>query len=46
MATVNTLTNGEEAIPIADDPIMIWPVEETGRNSVIPSIMARTSACK
>jgi hypothetical protein len=29
------------AIPKKEEAIIIWPVEETGKNSVIPSIMAR-----
>ena len=27
-----------------DDPIIMWPVEETGRNSVMPSIRAKIKA--
>jgi hypothetical protein len=41
MATVNIFVKGSLAIPISDDPIIICPVEDTGRNSVTPSRIAR-----
>src|SRR5687768_14781792 len=41
MATVNILVNGSSAIPMREDPIIMWPVEETGKNSVTPSMIAR-----
>jgi hypothetical protein len=28
-------------MPITDEAIIMWPVDDTGKNSVIPSIMAR-----
>jgi hypothetical protein len=43
---VNNFTKSLEAIPITEEPIIMWPVDETGKNSVIPSIMARTIASK
>ena len=46
MQMVNSFTNGSVAIPITEEPIIIWPVEETGKNSVNPSMMARIKACK
>jgi hypothetical protein len=46
MDTVNTFTKGSEAIPINVEAITICPVEDTGRNSVKPSIIARIIACK
>jgi hypothetical protein len=41
---VKSLVKSSWAIPINDDAIIIWPVEETGRNSVNPSIMAKITA--
>jgi hypothetical protein len=41
---VNSLTNESEAFPIKVDAIIICPVDETGRNSVSPSIMAKIMA--
>jgi hypothetical protein len=41
---VNILVKGSLAIPIRDDPMIMCPVEEIGKNSVIPSIMARRTA--
>jgi hypothetical protein len=41
MAMVNSLTKGSAAMPIMDEAIIMWPVDDTGKNSVIPSIMAR-----
>jgi hypothetical protein len=41
MATVNILVNGSSAIPITEDPMIMCPVDETGKNSVMPSMMAR-----
>jgi hypothetical protein len=43
---VNSLTNGSDWMPITDEPIIIWPVDETGKNSVSPSISARINAWK
>ena len=40
MATVNIFTKGSEAMPMMDDPMIICPVDETGKNSVRPSMMA------
>jgi hypothetical protein len=39
METVKVLVNSSSAIPISDDPIIMWPVDDIGRNSVIPSMM-------
>jgi hypothetical protein len=36
--------NGSAAIPMMDEAMMIWPVEETGKNSVKPSTIARMMA--
>jgi hypothetical protein len=44
MATVNNLVNGADAMPISDEPMIICPVDDTGKNSVNPSIMARIIA--
>jgi hypothetical protein len=44
MDTVNTFVNGSEAIPMTEEPIIICPVDETGKNSVKPSMMARIIA--
>jgi hypothetical protein len=44
MTTVKTLVKLCDAIPITELPIIIWPVEDTGRNSVSPSIIARMIA--
>jgi hypothetical protein len=41
MATVNIFVKGSSAIPIREDPMIMWPVEETGKNSVTPSMIAR-----
>jgi hypothetical protein len=41
---VKVLVKAPEAIPINDEAIIIWPVEEMGRNSVTPSIMASIMA--
>jgi hypothetical protein len=44
IATVNALVNGSSAIPIKDEAIIICPVEDTGKNSVRPSTIARIIA--
>jgi hypothetical protein len=44
MATVNIFTKSSEAIPINEEAIIIWPVDEIGKYSVIPSTTARTTA--
>jgi hypothetical protein len=44
MTMVNNFVKSSCAIPKKDDAIIICPVEETGRNSVIPSIIARIMA--
>jgi hypothetical protein len=41
---VKFLTNSLSAIPSNDEPIIMCPVDDIGRNSVIPSIMARMMA--
>ena len=46
MAMVKSFTNGSLAIPINDDAMIICPVLDTGKNSVSPSIIARTMASK
>ncbi len=46
MATVYVLAKGSDAMPKSEDTIIIWPVEETGKNSVRPSTMARIMALK
>ena len=38
--TVKSLTKLSGSIPSSFWVIIIWPVEETGKNSVIPSTMA------
>jgi hypothetical protein len=35
------LTNGSDAMPIKELVTTIWPVDETGKNSVSPSMIAR-----
>jgi hypothetical protein len=44
MATVNIFVKGSEAIPINEDPMIMCPVDEIGKNSVIPSMMANRMA--
>jgi hypothetical protein len=44
MATVNILTNSSLAMPMIEEAIIICPVDDTGKYSVIPSIMARITA--
>jgi hypothetical protein len=44
MATVKSFTNSSCWIPMMVDPMIMWPVLETGRYSVIPSMMARMIA--
>jgi hypothetical protein len=46
MATVNIFVNESAEIPIIEDVIIICPVEEMGKNSVMPSTMAIIIACK
>ena len=46
MTMVKSFVKSSWAIPKKDDAIIMWPVEETGKNSVIPSIIARIIACK
>src|ERR1043166_6450190 len=46
MATVNIFTKSEPAMPITEEAIIICPVEEMGKNSVMPSIIARMTACR
>lgn len=41
---VKSLVKSSPAIPKNEDPIIKCPVDETGKNSVSPSIMARTTA--
>ena len=41
MAIVKSFVKSSEAIFIKEDAIIMWPVDEMGRYSVIPSIMAR-----
>jgi hypothetical protein len=43
---VNNFTNGSVDMPITDEPIIMCPVDETGKNSVMPSISAKIRACK
>jgi hypothetical protein len=38
------MVNSSEAIPIAVDAMIMCPVDETGKNSVKPSIIARINA--
>jgi hypothetical protein len=40
MAMVNNLVNSAWLIPMMEVVIIMCPVEETGRNSVMPSTMA------
>ena len=44
--TVKSFTKESEAFPIKVEAMIIWPVEETGKNSVSPSIMAKIMASK
>jgi hypothetical protein len=46
MAISNNLVKSSLAIPIKELTIIMWPVEEMGKNSVIPSTMAITMASK
>jgi len=46
IAMVNVFVKGSEAIPKNDDTMIMWPVDETGRNSVSPSTMAKMIASK
>jgi hypothetical protein len=41
----NNFVKGLLAVSKNADAMAIWPVEDTGRNSVIPSMMARMMAC-
>ena len=45
MTTVKSFVKGSCAIPITDDAIIICPVDDIGKNSVIPSIIANIIAC-
>jgi hypothetical protein len=42
---VKSFVKSSLAIPKKEEAIIMWPVEETGKNSVIPSITARIIAC-
>ncbi len=44
MTIVKSLVKSSVAILIKDDAIIMWPVEETGKYSVIPSIIAKIIA--
>jgi hypothetical protein len=44
MFTSNILVKSRVLIPIKEAPIIMCPVELTGKNSVIPSIIARMIA--
>ena len=44
IAMVKVLVNSASAIPIKEEPIIICPVEETGKNSVNPSIIPKITA--
>lgn len=46
MATVNNFVNSSDAFPMMVDAIIMCPVEEIGRNSVNPSMMAKMMASK
>jgi hypothetical protein len=46
MATVKSFVNSSEAFPMMVDAIIMCPVEEIGRNSVNPSMMAKIMASK
>ena len=41
IAMVNSFTNGSAAIPINELAMIMCPVDDTGKNSVSPSIIAR-----
>ena len=41
---VNNLVKSSEAIPIKEEAMIMWPVEDTGKYSVKPSIMAKIMA--
>jgi hypothetical protein len=44
MAIVNNFTNGVTSIPKTAVVIIMWPVDEIGKNSVRPSIIAMRNA--
>ena len=44
MAIVNNFVKGSWAMPIIEEPMIIWPVDEMGKNSVMPSMMAKIMA--
>ena len=44
MPTVNSLVNAFPSTPSNFSVMIMWPVEEMGRNSVIPSTMAMRMA--
>jgi hypothetical protein len=46
MAMVKVFVKLSCAIPIKEEAIIMCPVEDTGKNSVKPSIMAKIIACK
>jgi hypothetical protein len=41
---VNVLVKESSAMPIIEEVMIMWPVEDTGKNSVRPSTMARIMA--
>jgi hypothetical protein len=41
MATVNSFIKAVDSIPKIAVAMIMWPVEETGKNSVNPSTIAR-----
>lgn len=43
MATVNNFTKAVDSIPKREVAIIICPVEDTGKNSVSPSMIAKTN---
>ena len=44
MTMVNNLVNSSWAMPKKELAIIMWPVEEIGKNSVKPSMMAMIMA--
>ena len=46
MVIVNNLVKSSEAIPINEEAKIMCPVEDTGRYSVMPSMMASVTASR
>ena len=46
MTTKYSLVKGVAGMPSSAEAIIMCPVLETGKNSVMPSTIARSSACQ